>query len=107
VIRKAIEAWFAVLIDALVPKNRQLEIYLNIAEFGPGIFGIEAAAEHFYGRSAARLTTAEAASLAAVLPSPKRIAASPAGEYVRMRRGEILRQMEVLDRRGHYAGLIW
>lgn len=107
IVRKAIEAWLAVVIDALVPKDRLLEIYLNIAEFGPGVFGIEAAAMHYFDRSAAQLSAADAATLAAVLPNPKRLKANPPGEYVRTRRREILEQMRLLDRRGHYVGLSW
>ncbi|HMB72810.1 MAG TPA: monofunctional biosynthetic peptidoglycan transglycosylase [Gammaproteobacteria bacterium] len=106
-VRKTIEAWLAILIDVLVPKDRQLEIYLNIAEFGPGIFGIEAAAVHYFGRPAAQLRAHEAASLAAVLPNPRRMSANPPGEYVRLRRREILEQMGVLEERGHFTGLSW
>jgi monofunctional biosynthetic peptidoglycan transglycosylase len=106
-LRKGLEAWFAVLIDALVPKQRILEIYLNIAEFGPEVFGVEAAAARFFGRPAVGLTESEAAILAAVLPSPKRMRANPPSDYVRMRQREILGQMRLLDERGHYIGLNW
>jgi monofunctional biosynthetic peptidoglycan transglycosylase len=70
-VRKGFEAGFTVLIEAIWTKRRILEVYLNTAEFGEGVFGAEAAARHFYGKPAAALTLAEAARLAAVLPDPK------------------------------------
>ena len=77
-IRKALEAPLAIWIDFLWPKQRILEVYLNIAEWGPGIYGAEAAARHHFKKSAADLTAREAANLAAVLPNPiKRIAGKP------------------------------
>jgi len=106
-VRKGLEAWFAVIIELAWPKQRILEIYLNIAEFGPGIFGIEAAAMRFYGVPAAQLTPTQSATLAAVLPSPKLLSAAAPGEYVESRRREILQQMRLLDERGHYRGLEW
>jgi monofunctional biosynthetic peptidoglycan transglycosylase len=69
-VRKALEIMLAYLVDALWPKQRVLEIYLNIAEWGPGVFGAEAAARHHFGKAAARLTAQEAALLAVALPSP-------------------------------------
>lgn len=69
-VRKAIEIPLALYADAVLGKRRVMEIYLNIAEFGPGIFGAEAAARHFFGRSAAGLSAAQSARLTAVLPSP-------------------------------------
>jgi len=68
-VRKAFEAYFTVLIEAIWPKERILEMYLNIAQFGDGVYGVEAAARHFYHKPAARLTSGEAAVLAAVLPN--------------------------------------
>ena len=77
-VRKAIEIGLAYLVEALWPKRRILEIYLNIAEWGDGVFGAEAAAETHFGKSAARLTAGEAALLAAVLPNPiERTAGAP------------------------------
>jgi monofunctional biosynthetic peptidoglycan transglycosylase len=107
VIRKGLEACLALLIDATWPKQRILEVYLNIAEFGTGVFGIEAAAMRFYGVPAARLSAAQAATLAGVLPSPKRLDARNPGEYLRDRQRAILEQMRLLEERGHYAGLEW
>lgn len=69
-VRKGIEAWFTVLLEALWPKERILEVYLNVAQFGRGIYGVEAAARRFYHEPAARLTADQAALLAAVLPNP-------------------------------------
>jgi monofunctional biosynthetic peptidoglycan transglycosylase len=68
--RKAVEAYFTVLIETLWPKERILEVYLNVAQFGRGIYGVEAAARRFYHEPAARLTSSQAALLAAVLPNP-------------------------------------
>jgi monofunctional biosynthetic peptidoglycan transglycosylase len=68
--RKALEALLTPLVEALWPKRRILEVYLNVAEFGPGIFGAEAAAQAHFGKPAAALSAAEAARLAAVLPAP-------------------------------------
>lgn len=69
-LRKAVEAWLTPQVALLWPKRRVLEVYLNIVEFGPGIYGAEAAARAFFGKPARRLTQIEAALLAAVLPNP-------------------------------------
>ncbi|WP_043449148.1 monofunctional biosynthetic peptidoglycan transglycosylase [Halotalea alkalilenta] len=69
--RKAIEAWFTLLIEFLWPKQRILEVYLNLAEWDVGVFGAEAAARHYFGIGAAELGTGQAARLAAVLPAPR------------------------------------
>jgi monofunctional glycosyltransferase len=95
-VRKAIEAWMTVLIEFTWPKERILEVYLNIAEFGKGIYGVEAAARHFYHKPAARLTSDEAAVLAAVLPNPIRMHADRPSVYVLSRRDWILGQMRAL-----------
>jgi monofunctional biosynthetic peptidoglycan transglycosylase len=95
-VRKAFEAWFTVLLESLLPKQRILEIYLNIVEFGPGIFGVEAAAHEFFRTSAAGLTAGEAALLAAVLPNPQRLHVERPSRYVSERRDFILGQMRVL-----------
>jgi monofunctional biosynthetic peptidoglycan transglycosylase len=94
--RKGLEAYFTLLIEGLWPKRRILEIYLNIAEFGHGVYGAEAAAQHFFHVSASRLTRADAAVLAAVLPSPDRYSASAPSRYVEQRREWILGQMQAL-----------
>jgi monofunctional biosynthetic peptidoglycan transglycosylase len=94
--RKALEAYFTVLIESCWPKRRILEIYLNIAEFGYGTYGAEAAAQRFFQTTAARLTRSEAATLAAVLPSPQHYSAAAPSRYVQQRREWILNQMQAL-----------
>lgn len=94
--RKAIEAWFTVLIETLWGKQRILEVYLNIAQFGEGIFGVEAASRHFFDKPAAELSAAEAALLAAVLPAPERFRVDAPSQHVRERQRWIERQMRQL-----------
>jgi monofunctional biosynthetic peptidoglycan transglycosylase len=94
--RKALEAWMTVLIEAMWPKERILEIYLNVAQFGRGIFGVEAASRRYYHKPAERLSSGEAAVLAAVLPNPIRMHADHPSAYVQMRREQILGQMRAL-----------
>jgi monofunctional glycosyltransferase len=94
--RKALEAYFTVLIEACWPKRRILEVYLNIAEFGYGTYGAEAAAQRFFHKSAARLSRSDAAVLAAVLPSPEHFSATAPSRYVQQRREWILGQMQAL-----------
>lgn len=84
-VRKGLEAWFTLLIEGLWPKQRIMEVYLNVIEWGPGVFGAEAAAQKWFGKPAARLSRLEAARLAAILPNPKRYRADPPGPYVRQR----------------------
>ena len=81
------------LIEALWPKSRILEVYANIAEFGDGVYGGQAAARRYWGKDAARLTPAESARLAAVLPSPRRYSAAKPGPYVQRRAKRIQRQV--------------
>ena len=95
-IRKGFEAWFTVLIEWLWPKQHILEMYLNIAEFGRGIYGAEAAAQLFYHKPAARLTASEAARMAAVLPNPQRFRIEAPSRYVLRRQGQIEAQMRAL-----------
>ncbi|HEY0309843.1 MAG TPA: monofunctional biosynthetic peptidoglycan transglycosylase [Luteimonas sp.] len=95
-VRKGIEAWYTVLIELLWPKHRILEVYANVAEFGDGVYGVQAAARGFFGRDAARLTPAQSARLAAVLPSPRRYNARNPGPYVQRRSRNIERQMRQL-----------
>lgn len=92
-VRKGIEAWYTVLIEALWPKRRILEVYANVAEFGDGVYGAQAAARTYFDRDASRLGPAQAARLAAVLPSPKRYSAARPGPYVQRRTRAIERQM--------------
>lgn len=95
-VRKGLEAYFTVLIELLWTKERILEVYLNIAEFGRGVFGVEAASDAYFRKSAHRLSTSEAALLAAVLPNPKRLRANAPSRYVRSRQQWIMGQMRGL-----------
>jgi monofunctional biosynthetic peptidoglycan transglycosylase len=95
-LRKGLEAYFTVLIETLWPKRRILEVYLNVAEFGRGVFGVGAAADVYFHKSAARLNAYDAALLAAVLPSPKRMRVNAPSNYVRERQEWILGQMRGL-----------
>jgi monofunctional biosynthetic peptidoglycan transglycosylase len=93
-VRKLVEAWLTPQIALLWPKRRVLEVYLNIVEFGPGIYGAGAAAERFFHKPPSELTMREAAQLAAVLPRPLGWVASPPSPYVRERVPVIERRME-------------
>lgn len=94
--RKGLEVYFTVLIEAAWPKERILEVYLNLVEFGPGTYGVQAAAKRFFDKDASRLTRREAATLAAVLPNPKRFRADRPSNYVQKRRDSIMGQMRAL-----------
>ena len=95
-IRKGIEAYFTVLIEATWPKRRILEIYANIAELGDGIYGVEAASQAYFGEHASQLNAHQAALLAAVLPDPRRLHANRPSSYVQRRAAWIERQMAQL-----------
>lgn len=92
-LRKGIEAYFTLLIELLWPKRRVLEMYLNLAEFGPGIFGVAAASKAFFHKSPGHLTAHEAALLAAVLPNPRHWHVRRPSAHVLKRRNWILHQM--------------
>jgi monofunctional biosynthetic peptidoglycan transglycosylase len=106
-VRKGLEAYFTVLLETCWPKQRILEVYLNVAELGDGVFGVEAAAERFFGVRASALTDEQAALLAAVLPNPNRLHVDRPSLYVLERQASILEQMDLLETRGHYRGLDW
>jgi len=95
-VRKGLEAYFTVLVEVLWPKRRILEVYLNVAEMGPGVFGVEAASQRYFRKPAATLTPSDAALLAAVLPNPIRLRADRPSAYVEGRRAWILQQMSQL-----------
>ncbi len=95
-VRKGLEAWYTLLIEAFWPKQRILEMYANIAEFGDGIYGAQAAARQFWNKDAAQLSASESARLAAVLPSPRRYDAARPGPYVQRRAAWIQRQARQL-----------
>lgn len=92
-VRKAFEVWFTILLETFWSKERILTVYLNVAEFGDHLFGIEAASRRYFGVSASRLSRAQAALLAATLPNPLRLRADRPSAYVRARQQWILRQM--------------
>ena len=95
-VRKGLEAWLTVLVELCWSKQRILEVYLNVAEFGDGLFGITAASERFFGKRPADLGPDEAARLAAVLPNPKWLRADDPSPYVRARASWIRGQMDAL-----------
>ena len=92
-VRKGIEAYFTVLMEALWPKWRIAQAYLNTIEWGPGVYGIEAASQYAFHHPAARLTRPEAALLAAILPNPRRWSAAAPTAYIRERARTILERM--------------
>jgi len=94
--RKGFEAYFTVLLEALWPKQRIIEVYLNVAEFGRGVYGVGAASRYYFRKPAARLTAADSALLAAVLPNPRRLKVNAPSVYVRKRQEWILWQMRGL-----------
>jgi monofunctional biosynthetic peptidoglycan transglycosylase len=104
-VRKALEAGLGIGIDALWPKRRIIEVYLNIAEFGPGIYGVEAASQTYFGIPASELSPSQAARLAAVLPNPKNYSAANPSPYVWQRVAWIRGQMAELSRSGHLREL--
>lgn len=104
-IRKGLEAYFTVLIEVIWDKERILEVYLNVAEMGKMTFGVEAASQRFYKKSAKSLTRAEAARIAAVLPNPVRFSIANPSAYVNKRTNQIMRQMRALGGQRYIEGL--
>ncbi|MEM7209635.1 MAG: monofunctional biosynthetic peptidoglycan transglycosylase [Pseudomonadota bacterium] len=104
-IRKGIEAWLTVAIELIVPKQRILEIYLNIAQWGDAQFGAEAASEFFFAKSARELTRWEAALLAAVLPNPVIYRVNAPSRYVTERQRWIVRNVRRLGGPGYLSEL--
>ena len=103
--RKGLEAGITVLIETCWSKQRILEVYLNIAEFGRGTYGVQAASRRYFHKDAAKLTRSEAALLAAVLPAPTRFKVSAPSTYVRKRQAWIQRQMYALGGTSYLAEL--
>lgn len=95
-VRKGLEVWYTILIEALWPKERIIEVYANVIEYGDGVYGAQAAARRFFGKDASKLTAAEAARLAAVLPNPRKYSVAKPGPYVQRRSRSIQRQMRAL-----------
>jgi monofunctional biosynthetic peptidoglycan transglycosylase len=98
--RKSIEALVTPLVEAIWSKRRILEVYLNVAEFDDGVFGVEAAAIHYFGVGAADLTPVQAARLAAILPDPKGRSAARPSDFVRRRAASILDGAATIRRDG-------
>ncbi|KYG68068.1 monofunctional biosynthetic peptidoglycan transglycosylase [Bdellovibrio bacteriovorus] len=92
-IRKGFEAYFTVLIEFVWPKERILEVYLNVIELGPGVYGVEAASQKFFKKTAKRLSPAEASLIAAVLPNPRRFRIDRPSIYVMARQRRILNRV--------------
>lgn len=105
-LRKGMEAYFTLLLEGLWPKRRILEVYLNVAEFGPGIFGVEAASRAYFHKPAAKLNAAEAAILAAILPSPLRSSVLKPSGYITNRAWQIQKQMRLLGGTGFLRPLL-
>ncbi|MDP3852770.1 monofunctional biosynthetic peptidoglycan transglycosylase [Phenylobacterium sp.] len=99
-VRKGLEAYFTVLIETMWGKRRIMEVYLNSIEWGPGVYGAEAAARKNFGVSADKLTPAQAARLAAILPSPLKWKAAKPGPYVKRRSGRIGKAAGTVNRAG-------
>ncbi len=92
-LRKGFESYFTVLIEAVWPKDRILEVYLNVIELGPGVYGVEAASQKYFHRSAKKITHVQAALLAAVLPNPQRLRIESPSRYVLNRQYRILNRV--------------
>lgn len=97
-IRKGLEAWHTVLMETMWSKKRIMEVYLNIIEFGDGVYGIEAASNYYFHKHASELTKREASLLAAILPSPLTRSASHPSKYVSRRANMIQRKMNIIGK---------
>jgi len=100
-LRKGLEAWFTVLIELFWPKERILEVYLNVVEFGNGIYGAESASQYHFGKSVSQIGPYESALLAAVLPSPGRMSAGNPSAYVYRRAAQITSEVRRLGGSGY------
>jgi monofunctional glycosyltransferase len=92
-VRKGLEAYFTVLIELIWGKERIMEVYLNSIEMGKGVYGAQAATQHWYQKNASSLTTREAAGIAAILPNPRKFKASNSSSYINRRKDKIMRVM--------------
>lgn len=97
-VRKALEAYFTVLIELIWGKERIMEVYLNSIEMGDGVYGAEAASKHWFHKSAKNLTKYEAASIAAILPNPRKYRAIGSSAYVERRKNKTIRVMRHVGR---------
>ena len=96
-IRKGLEVYFTFVIEICWSKERIIEVYLNVIEMGPGVYGAEAAAQYYFNKSASDLTKKEAATIAAILPNPIRWSASHPTPYIIKKRNWIVRHMKYID----------
>lgn len=93
-LRKGLETYFTFLIEKIWTKERILEVYLNSIEMGPGIYGVEAAGQYWFKKSASNLNAYEAAAIASILPNPRTYRANPASTYIQKRKEWTVRQMQ-------------
>ena len=92
-VRKGFEAYFTFLIELVWGKKRIMEVYLNSIEMGDGVYGVQAASQHWYGKNAADVTQIQAAGIAAILPNPRKYKASNSSNYINLRKAKIVRVM--------------
>ncbi len=104
--RKGLEVYFTFMTEALWSKKRILQTYLNVAEMGPGIYGVQAAAKKYFNKDAKNLTRSEAAQIVACLPNPKKYFVKPQSRYVGYRANNIVRQMNNLEEDPDIAELL-
>nr|WP_314897897.1 monofunctional biosynthetic peptidoglycan transglycosylase [uncultured Flavobacterium sp.] len=97
-LRKGLEAYFTVLIETIWGKKRIMEVYLNSIEMGDGVYGAQAAAEHWYRKDASNLTPIQAAGIAAILPNPRKYSATSSSSYINRRKAKIVRVMRHVGR---------
>lgn len=96
--RKGLETYFTILIELMWPKERILEVYLNIIELGDGVYGAQAASQDFFKKDAAKLSKDQAALLSVVLPNPRKYSATKPGPYLQNRKQWVLRQMRQIEK---------
>jgi monofunctional glycosyltransferase len=97
-VRKGLEAYFTVLIELIWGKERIMEVYLNSIEMGDGVYGAQAAAEHWYRKDAANLTPKQAAGIAVILPNPRKFTATSSSSYINRRKDKIVRVMRTVGK---------
>lgn len=97
-IRKGLEAYFTVLIELIWDKERIMEVYLNSIEMGDGVYGAQAATEHWYQKDASSLTKTQAAGIAAILPNPRKYSATSSSAYINNRKNKIVRLMKYVGK---------
>jgi monofunctional biosynthetic peptidoglycan transglycosylase len=97
-LRKGLEAYFTVLIELIWGKERIMEVYLNSIEMGDGVYGVQAASEFWYKKSADELSKREAAGIAAILPNPRKFKASNSTSYIETRKGKIVKRIRYIGK---------